>query len=126
MRWALDSNVWIEAAAGVPHAVNVLAKGAATDWCGYSAISRLEVLGFPKLTPAEESGLLVLLSQFNEIPISSAVIDKAIQLRRQVRLKSPDAIVAASALLEGADLVTRNVSDFRKIPGLSVIDSTTL
>jgi hypothetical protein len=126
MRWVLDSNVWIEAAAGVPHAVNALAKGAAANWCGYSAISRLEVLGFPKLTPAEESGLLTLLSQFHEIPVSTAVIDKAIELRRQVSIKSPDAIVAASALIEGAELVTRNVSDFRKIPGLTVVDSATL
>lgn len=126
MRWVLDSNVWIEAAAGVSHAANVLAKGVRADWCGYSAISRLEVLGFPKLSPEEENGLLVLLAQFHEIPVSNTVIDKAIQLRKQVKIKSPDAIVAASALVEGAELVTRNVSDFHPIPGLTLIDSTTL
>ena len=126
MRWVLDSNVWIEAAAGVSHAAHALAKAAAADWCGYSAISRLEVFGFPKLTVAEEKGLQALLSQFHEIPVSSAVIDTAIQLRRQVKIKSPDAIVAACALLETAELVTRNVSDFQKIPGLAVVDSTTL
>jgi predicted nucleic acid-binding protein len=126
MRWLLDSNVWIEAAAGVSHASNALAKAAAADWCGYSSISRLEVFGFPKLSAVEENGLQVLLSQFHEIPVSGEVIDTAIQLRRQVRMKSPDAIVAASALLEKADLVTRNVADFQKIPGLKVVDSTTI
>jgi predicted nucleic acid-binding protein len=126
MRWVLDSNVWIEAAAGISHAVSALTQAAGADWGGYSAISRLEVLGFPNLTPAEENGLLALLSQFHEVPVSSAVIDKAIQLRRQVKIKSPDAIVAASAVIEGAELVTRNVSDFRKIPGLTVVDSTVL
>jgi len=123
MRWVLDSNVWIEAAAGIPHATRALAKGALVDWCGFSAMSRLEVLGFPKLTLAEESGLLVLLSQFNEVSISGDVIDRAIQLRRQVKIKAPDAIVAATALLQGAELVTRNTADFKQIPGLSIIDT---
>ncbi len=123
MRWLLDSNVWIEAAAGVPPAARALAKAAAVDWCGFSAISRLEVLGFPNLTPAEENGLIVMLSQFNEVVVSSEVIDRAIQLRRQVKIKAPDAIVAATALLQQAGLVTRNVSDFKKITGLSVLDT---
>lgn len=123
MRWVLDSNVWIEAAAGVPHAARALAKAAAVDWCGFSAISRLEVLGFPKLTPAEENGLIIMLSQFNEVVVSSEVIDRAIQLRRQVKIKAPDAIVAATALLQQAELVTRNTSDFKKISGLAVVDT---
>lgn len=123
MRWVLDSNVWIEAAAGVPHAKRALAKAAAIDWCGFSAISRLEVLGFPNLTPAEENGLLIMLSQFNEVPITSDVIDRAIQLRRQVRMKAPDAIIAATALLQQAEVVTRNTSDFKKIAGLSALDT---
>jgi toxin FitB len=126
MRWVLDSNVWIEAAAGVPHATRALAQAAAADWCGYSSISRLEVLGFPNLTAAEESALQVLLSQFHEIQISRAVIDRAIHLRQQVRIKSPDAIVAASAIIEQAELVTRNVADFQQISGLAVINSAAL
>jgi predicted nucleic acid-binding protein len=123
MRWVLDSNVWIEAAAGIPHATRALAKGSAIDWCGFSAISRLEVLGFPKLTPAEENGLLLMLSQFNEVSVSGDVIDRAIQLRRQVKIKAPDAIVAATALLQGAELVTRNTADFKRVAGLSVLDT---
>ena len=60
------------------------------------------------------------------IPVSSEVIDTAIRLRRQVKIKSPDAIVAATALLEKAELVTPNISDFQKISGLTVINSATL
>ena len=123
MRWVLDSNAWIEAAAGVPHAARALAKAAAIDWCGYSAISRLEILGFPKLKPDEEHGLLLMLSQFNEVSVSGEVINRAIQLRRQVRIKAPDAIVAATALLQQAELITRNTTDFKQIAGLSVLDT---
>jgi len=46
------------------------------------------------------------------------VIDEAIRLRRWYRLKSPDAIIAATALLQGAEVVTRNVGDFKKVAGL--------
>ncbi len=31
MRWVLDSNVWIEAAAGVPHAKRAFAKAVAIE-----------------------------------------------------------------------------------------------
>jgi len=120
MRWVIDSNVWIEGVAGVPDAAKALVLAGGIDWCGFSAMSRLEVLGFPNLTPEDEQRFQTLLAQFHEIPVSETIIDKAIQLRRQVRIKAPDAIIAASALVEQADRITRNVADFEKIPGLVV------
>ena len=42
MRWVLDSNVWIEAAAGIRTAGNAVVKAGTIEWAGYSAISRLE------------------------------------------------------------------------------------
>ena len=39
------------------------------------------------------------------------------------RLKSPDAIIAATALLQQAEVVTRNTADFKKVPGLTVLDT---
>jgi predicted nucleic acid-binding protein len=126
MRWLLDSNVFIEGAAGVSHAATALIKAAAVEWCGFSALSRLEVFGFPNLTPQDEQLFETLLSQFHEVPISATVIQRAIQVRKQIKIKMPDAIIAATALVENAELVTRNVSDFRKVPGLNVIDPTTL
>ena len=126
MRWLLDSNVWIEALAGVPYAGSAVVKAGALDWCGFSSITRLEVLGFPNLTPQDEQRLTALLAQFREAPVSSAVIDEAIRIRRSVKVKTPDALIAATALVEGAQLVTRNTSDFARIAGLAVVDSATL
>ena len=126
MRWVLDSNVWIEGVTGVPDAANALLKAGTVDWCGYSSMSRLEVFGFPKLTPLDEQRFQILMAQFQEVSISTGIIDVAIQLRRQVKIKVPDAIVAATALVEQADLITRNVSDFQRIPGLTVISPAAL
>lgn len=38
----------------------------------------------------------------------------------------PDAIIAATALVYHHTLVSRNLADFKKIPGLIVIDPYTL
>ncbi len=49
--------------------------------------------------------------------------EEAIRLRRLYRLKSPDAIIAATALLRQTGIVTRNISDFQNVSGLSVLDT---
>jgi predicted nucleic acid-binding protein len=124
MRWLLDTNVVIDAFAGRADTVRVIrsARAAALDWIGYSAVTRLEVLGFPGLTAADELGLRNLLGQFSEAPIDAAVIERAIEIRKTVRIKIPDALVAATALIYGANLVTRNTVDFKNIRGLSVLN----
>lgn len=44
------------------------------------------------------------------------------ELRKRYRIKLPDAIIAATALVNGLTLITRNVSDFKDIVGLTVIN----
>jgi len=58
-------------------------------------------------------GLRNLLDQFGEAPIDGAVIERAIEIRKSVRIKIPDALVAATAVIYEANLVTRNTSDSR-------------
>ena len=48
---------------------------------------------------------------------------EAIRLRRLHKLKTPDAIIAATALLQQAEVITRNTTDFKKVAGLSVLDT---
>jgi len=54
--------------------------------------------------------------------LEEAIILKAIEIRKINRVKLPDAIVAATALVNSQILITRNVSDFKNINGLQVID----
>ena len=128
MRWLLDTNVVIDAFAGRPEAINAIksAREADLEWIGYSAITRLEVLGFPELTAADEAGLQQLLAQFSEAPVTAPVIEKAIEIRRSVRIKIPDAVISATALIYSASLVTRNVRDFSVITQLAIVDPASL
>ena len=125
MRWLLDTNVWIDAHAGQGDATRVFAEARGTPgaWVGFSAMTRLETLGYSGLTADDDKALRQLLGEFEEIQIAAAVIDEAIRLRRLYNLKSPDAIVAATAWLQQAELVTRNTADFKKVEGLSVLDT---
>ena len=128
MRWLLDTNTIIDAFAGKADAVKALAKARsdAVEWVGYSAVTRLEVLGFAGLNASDDYGLRELLDQFNEASITAAVINEAFRIRKSIRIKAPDAIIAATAIVFQAKVVTRNIADFNGIPGLAVIDPTTL
>ena len=62
------------------------------------------------------------LSGFGVDELDEEVADRAAALRRErPRLKSPDAIILATALVRGRVLVTRNTRDFpASMPGIRV------
>ena len=62
-----------------------------------------------------------LLNEFDEVPVSNAVIERTIQIRKSARIKIPDALIAASAQTVQAIVVTRNTSDFQQVAGLTVV-----
>jgi len=55
-------------------------------------------------------------------PLDENVIVKTILLRQQFKIKIPDAIIAATALVYDLSLVSHNNKDFKSIQGLTVID----
>ena len=82
-----------------------------------SVITEMELLSFPTLTPSEEGAIRQFLASLKLAELSAEVRGIAIQLRRSQRLKLPDAIVAATAIELGAELIT-NDGRLAKTPGL--------
>jgi predicted nucleic acid-binding protein len=60
----------------------------------------------------EQAILRSFLLNFECLPVSMAVAERAAVVRREKRLKMPDAIILATAEVAGTKLVTRNVKDF--------------
>ena len=88
----------------------------------YSAISLTEVLGYGGIATEEENLFEAMFAQLAMQPVSVSVLRKAAALRRVRRLKLGDAIIAATALETGSELVTRNEQDFRGIDGLKIVN----
>lgn len=88
-----------------------------------SVITRIEVLSWPEY--AQQPDLLAeaekLLSLVFEEPLIEPVAEKTIEIRRNYRLKTPDALIAATAQHLVLPLITRNTDDFKRIPGLTLI-----
>ena len=58
-------------------------------------------------------------------PLDAAVIERAIALRQESKMGLADAIIAATALVHGLNLVTRNDGDFKHVAGLRVVNPFT-
>jgi PIN domain-containing protein len=94
--------------------VKLFCNAIVEDWRGDSLFWGLT--GFPAGTGTsgqdKETILRAFLLNFECLPISTAVADRAAVIRREKRLKMPDAIILATAEVAGRKLVTRNVKDF--------------
>lgn len=86
---------------------------------GVSVITEMELLSFPRITPDELANLQSLLSDCAIFPLSAAVKERAILVRRTYGTKLPDAIVAATALELCVPLVTAD-KGFQKITELDL------
>lgn len=118
----LDSNILIYASQPGNEFLDEWLEASGTM---YSAISFTEVLGYRGITTEDEHLFEVMFAQLAMQPVSVSVLRKAAALRRVRRLKLGDAIIAATALETGSELVTRNEQDFRGSDGLQIINPFT-
>lgn len=113
----LDSNILIYAPQpGFSHLLPLLVD----PNCFVSEITRLEVLGFHRLTALEKTYYERLFLHKVILPVSADIIDLAIQFRQSRKMSIGDSIHAATALLHNLELQTRNTSDFINIARLKV------
>jgi predicted nucleic acid-binding protein len=86
-----------------------------------SVVTELELLSHPGLTAEDMAAVQQLLTSVVIFPLESRLAQLAGALRRQYHLKTPDSVVAATALLTRTTLVTRNIRDFQGIDGLVLL-----
>ena len=111
----LDSNVLIGLLNGHAPALELLEQHRATPArCAYSCITRMEVLSWTGITPQQEDAVIGLFADMEHLPITEAVENATIRLRRTRKIKLQDAIIAATALTSGLKLLTLD-SDLARV-----------
>ncbi|KGB57085.1 PilT protein-like protein [Sphingopyxis sp. LC81] len=118
--FAFDTNILIDLLRGFPQARTEIERAAGRGRVWISRTVWLEIM-----SKGEGEGLRraqALLSGFGIDELDEEIADRAAALRRErPGLKSPDAIILATALTRGRVLVTRNVKDFpAAMPGIRV------
>ncbi len=91
-----------------------------------SFITKIELLAYPSITSAEETAAQTFLSFFNIITIDASIVDKTITIRKEAKIKLPDAIIAATALVNNLHLLSSNVHNFSKVEDLTIINPLTI
>lgn len=110
VKYLLDTNVILGMLKSTPEILAMVGStGLMAQQCAISAVTRMELLGYPGITADEDALIRQRLAQLTYLAISSAVEDKAIELRRSRRVKLPDALIAATALCHGLELLTMDV-----------------
>lgn len=86
-----------------------------------SVINKIELLGYPDLDQNEEAKFNLLIDHSVLHPIDNKIIEETISIRKKHRIKLPDALIAATCIVNGLDALTLNIKDFENIAGLRVI-----
>lgn len=87
-----------------------------------STITEIELLCWKTATEEDLKVLQGFIQDTLVIELEQPIKLKAAEIRKTVRIKLPDAIIAATALVYGFTLLSRNLSDFDNIDGLKIIN----
>jgi len=87
--------------------------------CVISVITRIELIGWYNATPAQLEKIHLFVDQAQIYNLSEEIIQQTIALRQQYKIKLPDAIIAATAMVHNHALLTRNAEDFKNITNLN-------
>jgi predicted nucleic acid-binding protein len=83
-----------------------------------SAVSVVETLGYHRLDEIDRK----YFAAATVLPVSDAVIGRAVALRQARKMSLGDAPIAATALVHGRTLITHNTRDFEWEPDLALLD----
>jgi predicted nucleic acid-binding protein len=82
-----------------------------------SIITRIEFLGWSRFAADAElyEKAQTFISKASVFGLSDEIAEKTILLRQQFKTKTPDAIIAATALVNGMRVATNNTDDFKRL-----------
>jgi len=102
-----DTNILIDFLSGIDAAYQEIALYPDR---AISIVTWMEVMVGAK--PDREAERRAVLKQFLLLPLTAEISEQTLLIRRQTRIKLPDAVLFATAHTSGRLLITRNTNDF--------------
>jgi predicted nucleic acid-binding protein len=105
-RYLLDTNAIISLLGGNAKLNNIIIEA---DWLGISIISELEFLAYPNLDATDISLFNTFKNRISVVDLSEAnsqVIKVIIQIRKEKKVKLPDAVIMGTSIASNAILLT--------------------
>lgn len=91
------------------------------DTPNISVITKIEILRFN--TRDEPYKILVdFINESAVLSLSDEIVDETISICKLHRIKLPDALIAATAIIYDLCLLTRNIADFKNIDKLDILN----
>jgi predicted nucleic acid-binding protein len=117
--YTLDTNAIIYFTQDEPETVAVLTGIVESNLPLYvSTITEIELFGYSAITAEETEKIEEILKTTTIISVDSRLARIAGTIRSLYRLGIADSTIAATALVTGSTLLTRNIKDFKKVPNL--------
>jgi len=85
-----------------------------------SIITKIEFLGWGKHTNEGYEKAKEFTGYAKTIQLNNRIAELSIDLRRNFKIKLPDAVIAATAIHNNLILVTRNIKDFKDMEYLEI------
>jgi len=121
----LDTDVLIDAARCIDDAVNCLQKIEDKFSLAISVVTQLELI-IGCRNKKELKSLALFLQRFEIISLSEQISDMAVYLLKTYRLSHglliADALIAATAIVVNAQMISKNQKDYRFIEHLDLIE----
>lgn len=105
LKYLVDTNFVLAILKGQPDVMDMIA--AQQVWplqCGYSFITRLELLSYSEITLLEKKKITALLSEMTYLGWSHVIEEETIKLKQKNKLKLPDAMILGTAHVHGLEL----------------------
>ncbi|MBE9225006.1 type II toxin-antitoxin system VapC family toxin [Phormidium sp. LEGE 05292] len=123
-RILIDTDVLIDVSRGIEGTIALLDNTAAIASLAVSVITQMELMVGCR-NKSEQQILERFLRRFEVIHINESISTQAVKLLLQYRLSHglliPDALIAATALVTGYPLLSKNQSDYRFIQDINLL-----
>ena len=125
-RYLIDTNILIDYLAdSLPSPGIEIIEGIIGQSLHISAITQIEFLGWHNHTPESKAAAEEIIKHATIMHLTPEVINDTIALKQQMRVQTPDAIIASTSRIHQMTLITGNEKHFLKIPGVSILNPWT-